>query len=66
MLKIQKLLIEKTFMNNEIHSKQTPIDSEPKMENAKVPNWIKIMWILGVLWIALYVIRGLASAPQTW
>ena len=31
----------------------------PKIENQRVPLWIKVMWVLGVVWMIAYIVIGL-------
>ncbi len=38
----------------------------PEVGHKRVPLWIKIMWGLGLLWIAIYIYCGLRSNPMTW
>lgn len=38
----------------------------PKISERKIPLWIKVMWAFGVIWIAIYVVRGLQSTPSSW
>lgn len=42
------------------------LDDQPKVAHGKVPLWIKIMWIAGILWIIGYVVLGLQSTPSNW
>jgi len=39
---------------------------KPTVADAKVPLWIKIMWAVGLLWVAGYVVLGLQSTPASW
>ena len=32
----------------------------------KVPLWIKLMWLGGILWVLWYIFFGLKSTPTTW
>jgi hypothetical protein len=38
----------------------------PESGHLKIPLWIKLMWLGGMLWLLWYIIFGLQSSPTTW
>jgi hypothetical protein len=47
-------------------NKITETSEIPNVGHQGIPTWIKIMWALGILWIIIYVIKGLNAGPATW
>jgi hypothetical protein len=48
-------------------TKGAPKDPDvPESGHMKIPLWIKLMWLGGMLWVLWYIIFGLRSTPTTW